>query len=423
MPNKETIIQEHDAIRQIIGRPPSWMLRWGIAVIFIGFCVLGIVSFWVSYPDIIEARVLITSENPPLKVVNKVAGKLQKFNLSNDEIIEQGQIIAQIESTAELKDIQKIEAYLHEETNTPPRNDLKLGKIQAVWTSFLNEYDNLKRFLQNDLSNDKINRIRNQIKEIQQLNTALKKQENTLNDQLALAQKAMQRDEGLAREGAASAIEVEQSTERFLSAKRQLEEHQNRAFNNSIRIEELQNQILILQESRVNNSAQLRIEMKSRQNLVQNAIDEWKRTYLLEAPISGKVNVLDNWRNGQFLTAGTELILISSEKASPENVVVRAILPEFNSGKVKRGMDVNIRMDAFPYKEYGVLKGQVAYLSGVAEKATYQVSIDLPNQLTTTYDKQLSFSEEMQGTARIITEKRRLIERLFDQILDVIRNE
>ena len=42
--------------------------------------------------------------------------------------------------------------------------------------------------------------------------------------------------------------------------------------------------------------------------------------------------------------------------------------------------------------------------------------VEFPNGLTTNYNKQIKFSQEMQGSAEIITEDIRLIERLFNPI-------
>jgi HlyD family secretion protein len=43
----------------------------------------------------------------------------------------------------------------------------------------------------------------------------------------------------------------------------------------------------------------------------------------------------------------------------------------------------------------------------------YTLEVALPNGLTTTYGKELKFSQEMQAAADIITDDMRLIERLF----------
>ena len=42
--------------------------------------------------------------------------------------------------------------------------------------------------------------------------------------------------------------------------------------------------------------------------------------------------------------------------------------------------------------------------------------------MTTTYNKNLPFKQEMTGSAHIITEDRRLLERILDKIFNVWKN-
>ena len=87
-----------------------------------------------------------------------------------------------------------------------------------------------------------------------------------------------------------------------------------------------------------------------------------------------------------------------------------------NSGKVKSGQNVNIKLSSFPYAEYGMLSGEVKSLSLVPDQGKYYVEIELTNGLNTNYNKQLPLLQEMTGTAEIITEDLRLIERIIAPI-------
>jgi multidrug efflux pump subunit AcrA (membrane-fusion protein) len=97
-------------------------------------------------------------------------------------------------------------------------------------------------------------------------------------------------------------------------------------------------------------------------------------------------------------------------------------LPIAKSGKVKTGLNANVRLDAFPYQQYGILRGSVQNIAAVPQKEEYQVEITMPNDLTASYGKKLPFKQEMQGSAHIITEDRRVVERLLDKFKDLIKN-
>jgi HlyD family secretion protein len=49
------------------------------------------------------------------------------------------------------------------------------------------------------------------------------------------------------------------------------------------------------------------------------------------------------------------------------------------------------------------------------------VEVEFPENLTTNYGKTLDFSQEMSGTAEIITEDVRLIERFFNPVRALVR--
>ncbi|MDX1902915.1 MAG: hypothetical protein SFU27_02055, partial [Thermonemataceae bacterium] len=66
---------------------------------------------------------------------------------------------------------------------------------------------------------------------------------------------------------------------------------------------------------------------------------------------------------------------------------------------------------------YGMLKGVVKKIALAPQNESYMVEIALSNGLTSTYNKNLVFRQEMSGTAEIITKKRRLLERILEALI------
>jgi len=100
-----------------------------------------------------------------------------------------------------------------------------------------------------------------------------------------------------------------------------------------------------------------------------------------------------------------------------------AKLPIAGSGKVEIGQVVNIKLDGFPYQEYGMIKGTVKALGAVPREGNYDLLIDLPDGMTTTYKKDLRFQQNMEGLAEIITKDRTLLERIFEQLISAFKNQ
>ncbi|MCB0573427.1 MAG: HlyD family secretion protein, partial [Saprospiraceae bacterium] len=101
-------------------------------------------------------------------------------------------------------------------------------------------------------------------------------------------------------------------------------------------------------------------------------------------------------------------------------IIGRLSLPVEGSGKVKAGQHVILKLDSYPYHEFGTLKGRVMSKSLVPRDNQYSILISVittpENTLLTSYGKQIQFEQQLQGNAEIITENRGLFARLTDQI-------
>ena len=94
--------------------------------------------------------------------------------------------------------------------------------------------------------------------------------------------------------------------------------------------------------------------------------------------------------------------------------------PSQNSGKIKHGQTVNIRLANYPSDEFGMLKGTIGHISLIPDdQGNYLIDVRLPKVLTTTYHQEIDFKQEMRGTAEIITKDLRLLERLFNKIKNI----
>ena len=87
---------------------------------------------------------------------------------------------------------------------------------------------------------------------------------------------------------------------------------------------------------------------------------------------------------------------------------------------------VNVKFDNFPYLEFGMVRVQIKNISlvpiAVAEdKKFYMLEVEFPEKLLTNYGKELTFSQEMTGTAEIITEDLRLLDKFLNPIKAVIK--
>lgn len=126
------------------------------------------------------------------------------------------------------------------------------------------------------------------------------------------------------------------------------------------------------------------------------------------------------WAENQFVNAGDNVFDVIPTNESGYIGKVKA--PAQNSGKIKLGQTVNIRLANYPDREFGIIKGKINAISLTPDSAgNLLINVSLPKGLHTSYKKQIIFQQEMTGTADIVTEDLRLIERLLYQFRDVFK--
>jgi len=101
-------------------------------------------------------------------------------------------------------------------------------------------------------------------------------------------------------------------------------------------------------------------------------------------------------------------------------MLAKVYLDMKGSGKVLPGQDVYIKLNSYPYLQYGMVRGRVRSKSLVPIDDNYILDVELPDELLTFHNIELEFTQNMPGTAEIITDDMRLIQRLFDPFRFII---
>ena len=79
-----------EEVQEILGTPPSWLVRWGTVVVLLGFGLLLGAAWFVRYPDVVASdKLSITTANPPVEVVARTNGKVMLLLVDdNDSVAE-----------------------------------------------------------------------------------------------------------------------------------------------------------------------------------------------------------------------------------------------------------------------------------------------------------------------------------------------
>lgn len=151
---------------------------------------------------------------------------------------------------------------------------------------------------------------------------------------------------------------------------------------------------------------------KAEQQLQHSSLDETKATtrralLSLSAPVSGTVQQLEVHTLGGVVTTAQRLMEIVPDDA----LEVEASIENKDIGFVEVGQEASIKVDAFPYTQYGFLKGRVIAVANDAapDKKTglvFKARIRLPANVLIVHGKSVALTAGMQVTADIRTGKR-----------------
>ncbi|GAB2799100.1 hypothetical protein GCM10027275_51130 [Rhabdobacter roseus] len=96
---------------------------------------------------------------------------------------------------------------------------------------------------------------------------------------------------------------------------------------------------------------------------------------------------------------------------------VQLKLPVQGAGRVKKGQRVLIKLDAYPNHEFGFLEGVISGVVPVSIDNHYRANVTLTNELVTNTGNRLPIQPLLQGSAEIMLEDKRLLNRIFKTII------
>lgn len=426
MPENKEIEIRSDEVQEILSHVPHWMIRWGITLIFLLILMVLGLSYIIKYPDVVAANAIVTTEQPPLRLVNKVSGQIITLRVKDGAQVQAGDVIAEMENPVPEGVMLEFSEHLQslriaqdsgllasldfQEFNKP------LGEWQQNYNELTRAIKDFKEMSLNQLNKSKIGTLEKQITNQKRLTDISRRQLALSEAALRNAQIKYDTDKKLYDKGAISRADFINEEAKHQQAQSAVNSIHTTLVQQEITLNDLIRQITDL---RFDTNEKLRLntqQIEANLALLQNAMFNWQQNYQIIAPQSGRLTYLNNWTQNQVVQANTEMFAVI-----PENTEYYVLLriPVNGAGKVKKDQKVFVRVANFPYQEFGQLTGFVATLPELptlnGENLEYTAKVKLPKGLLTSYKRTLIYQPEMTGTAEIVTEDLRVMERVFNQ--------
>lgn len=411
-----------ESVQDILTQPPHWMIRWGNTIILIILVMVLIMSYLIKYPEFVPAPVVVTSQNPPEKLEARTNSKIEKIFIKNHQQVRKNDILMVMQSTANYQDVlalkKIVDSLTPDQLQSFPLHEtshFKLGELQGDYNSFAKAFQDEALFTrlqpyapENLAANQSISEYRARIATLQQ-------QKKLEQAKYELTRKSYQRSQDLFNQGVISAVELENEKIKFIQEQQNLE-------NIKISLSQMEEGISNLNKTKSGTAISTEKDKitYSSQTLqlfeqLRKTLKQWEQNYLIVSSTNGVASFQQFFGENQFVKTGDAILTILPE--NKEQLVGRMSVPSVNSGKVKTGEKVLIKLDNYRFQEYGIIEGRVQNISmSPDDKGNYYVDVILPKGLRTSYNKTLPFDKELRGNAEIVTQDLRLIERFFYQM-------
>ncbi len=436
MPQDRDSNYHSEEAQEILGHIPSWTIRWGITVIFAIFVVIILGCCFIKYPERVNGSVVIRTANAPVDVVVRSGGNLEIISVSNGDVVNEDEILGVISTGADYRDILSADSCLLGFAGQQPAdavfNDIiydnyQMGELQGDWTSFTLSCQRYKDYITRAVIKKKRELVGEQIDKQKEYYRQTQKQFLTISKDLQYEEKNFMRDSSLFAMNVISEQEYDESARRLLQTRNSVMSFKSQMTSTELSIIQLEQQIVELSIQEEDETLAFDQEIRTNIERLSADIRNWKLIYLLTAPISGKVSFVHKWDVGQFINAGEHFLTVAPDER--QSVIGVVHIPQTSFGKVSTGQKVNVKLEGYPYMEYGMLVGTIGHLSSVPEEQSdnqnapqYTAEIIFENGMRTTYGKELRMIQKMDGSAEIITEERSLIMRFLDPVVALFKN-
>ena len=447
--NPDPSWQDHEAVgMEILLSRPSRLMRLTILVVFLMVVAAAAWAFVGKADVIVKTQGILTPEGEVRRIYVPIDGEIVENYMLEGSLITEGDVLTRINApgavqlagqTANAK--LKLQDAERKAALFPDKRSLMKAKVELLRTQIASE-----EALQNKRLEQSMAKIEEQHKlKLEKIQVKL---DRAARDMEA-ARRDWQKHVRLRRtpgEGGVSKQKVDQKHTAYLSKRTEYQlkkaelsefelewkkEKQKKYEEIEKKSEVLRNLRVQLSETRLQmqqEDVRAKTELLMAQAAVRNAeritfddLDE-DSFLLVKAPVSGILSSVAVTQVGEKVESKKPIAGIAPADA---RMLLELEIPERNRAFLREGMPIKVKLNAFPYQRYGVIKGVLEYIAPAAtlsvrdKKAiVFKAKAALEKDHVQVQGIRYPFRYGMQGIAEIVVRKRRLI----DMALDPFRN-
>jgi len=411
-----------DAAQEIISRKPGFIEKWALLLFMVILLLLLGGTWFIRYPDIIEARGTLTADNAPKEIIALQSGRMIKLFVKNGSILKKGDMIGWLESTANTQEVLNLSRQLDSSFTLLAQNRSEnvsnqfkssyqnLGELQVPFQVFNSALQLYNDYLVNGFYVRKKDMLLKDMNTLRQMNTSIEQQKSLSGQDADSSQKSLAMNKILFKEKVISAEEFRVEESKYVNKQMAIPQ-----LNASILSNRSQQRDKLKEIEQLNHDvSQQKIIFEQALQTLKSSVDDWLHRYTIIAPLNGKIFFTLPLQQNKFIEQGKLLGYINPPDSK---FFVETYLPQNNFEKVHTGMLVQLRFDAYQYQEAGFVKGKLDYISPNATDSGFLATIRLDNGLLTNLKNNIQYKNGLRAQVIVITKNMRLLQRLYYNIV------
>lgn len=415
-----------DEIHRIKAR---WWMRYGILTSFLIIAVIIILSAIIKYPDVIYGTFHLFSSSPSITIPLPKDAQIDKIIRNNGDFLKKGDPILLFKNTANYEDVIYISDILskpiktHDDFNkffeVTRLHSFELGELQELWSQLYAlildhylvtqnaRYD--KRVRQIILQLEKQNQLEKKVKELIDMDKAGR----------LIRMQTFAIDSALYVDGSITLTEFLRRKEEYINMEKGSKQNELTDKRNELDIVTLNNTVEAIKLEK--QEYLLTISMKITESIkkLKSGIYQWKERYLVETNTDGVLNFLGNFEEKKFIN-GEDFSIVVTPISQRYKALIK--IPLAGAGKVEKDQIVHLKLEDYPFREFGYLESRLLSVANVAGTNNYLANVDLKEVIKTNDGSEIKVKENMIGIAEIITKDRSLLTRVLDKFIYIFRN-
>ena len=416
-----------EPVQEILGRPPKWLVRSGISIITAVIAIILIGCHFIKYPEILQASITINADHLPAQIKARSSGRIDTLFVNEGDVVQAGSPLAIIENPANYKHVLLLKNVMQKgklDSLLMVSQDLQLGNIQESYLNYLQASNDLHFFVEKDYATALIASRKKQIEVLEETLLNLDERNRVSAGQLAIAKERFDIDSILFSEKAIAKTAYQESKKAFMQQRMSHQSLLNEYDNVKLSLFQSRQAVTELEQNKTEQLNAFDIRYRIAHNQLETRIRQWEQDYLLTSPVEGAVALTKYWQRNQNIVSGEVMMSIVPAEAS--SYMGKLYLSQQGAGKVKTGQKVNIKLNDYPYMEFGFVQVDLSSISLVPySDATlgnvYVLEVEFPDSLITKYGTYIPYRPEMTGIAEIITEDLTVLDRLINPIKAVLK--